>query len=246
MSIVALSTQVSCPICFEPFREIVQCQKGHSVCMICSKTLSKCPVCNAGYIGTRNYSLEAIVDNLLHLNVSVVGASSPSDALFVCRADNCGELLRHCQMFNHLSSVHESHFEKFKFNFNENATFTTKYTFPTDANNYFYIYIKKSGLFVLTLKVNHVVKGKRPVWFWVQRVSNDDEARAFSFALIARYDQWRVEYEDCVFGEQSTEADIMLNKTCLYMELPNQLKKVNIDLEIFKTPPRTTKYFNMN
>lgn len=57
---------MDCPICFNPFKPpIYQCVGGHSFCSSCCKRLAKCPTCSRGMTRTRNYTLEAIVDELL-------------------------------------------------------------------------------------------------------------------------------------------------------------------------------------
>ncbi|KAF2891715.1 hypothetical protein ILUMI_14458 [Ignelater luminosus] len=43
---------------------IYQCSVGHSMCNTCLQKLQKCPLCQARYIGTRNFTLEALCEDI--------------------------------------------------------------------------------------------------------------------------------------------------------------------------------------
>ncbi|KAI4454870.1 e3 ubiquitin-protein ligase siah2 [Holotrichia oblita] len=58
--------RMECPVCFLSFKPpIYQCVNGHSFCSDCTDKLKKCPTCSYAMSQTRNYTLEAIVDEML-------------------------------------------------------------------------------------------------------------------------------------------------------------------------------------
>ncbi|XP_055691796.1 uncharacterized protein LOC129794901 [Lutzomyia longipalpis] len=61
----------ACPVCYERYdSHIIQCKSGHSVCKKCSERLRQCPQCCAGYIGTRNFTLEDLLTEFQQIDTS--------------------------------------------------------------------------------------------------------------------------------------------------------------------------------
>ncbi|KAF2882721.1 hypothetical protein ILUMI_23454 [Ignelater luminosus] len=67
---------IECPLCNDCMSSpIYQCQTGHSFCKTCISKLNDCPLCHRVLTQTRNYVLEDVINQFLHIN-DVVGYSS--------------------------------------------------------------------------------------------------------------------------------------------------------------------------
>lgn len=57
-----IATNLKCQTCYELMVQtnIYTCTTGHSVCDYCRNALTECRLCNGGFLGARNYSLEEI------------------------------------------------------------------------------------------------------------------------------------------------------------------------------------------
>jgi E3 ubiquitin-protein ligase SIAH1 len=57
-----LLEELECPVCLELFQPPVGiCENGHSVCGRCKTQTTKCPVCRAEFLNTRNKTLENVL-----------------------------------------------------------------------------------------------------------------------------------------------------------------------------------------
>jgi len=54
-----------CPICKEDMNAPIHlCKAGHSICNTCRLKLTKCPICQADYTGSRNYTMETMIEEM--------------------------------------------------------------------------------------------------------------------------------------------------------------------------------------
>lgn len=60
-----LGELIICPVCYEEYEgHILLCIAGHAVCQKCKIQLTECPQCKSPYTGTRNYSMEDVVQKV--------------------------------------------------------------------------------------------------------------------------------------------------------------------------------------
>lgn len=255
MPLAALQTHLECPVCYELFDRIVQCMKGHSVCIVCSQDLDRCPICREVYLGTRNFALEDVIRKLKELkeeaaakNVVVpvqpnipkkpiVPAPIQGQGQFLCRVNNCGCRLPICRLHNHLRTVHPASYKSYRWQFNaQNPEFRINMIFSSNTSKTDYLQINNAGLFAVVFKVQNVLHGKRPVFCWVQAACGNHDAREFSFRLtVIMSRRYHLEYSDYVHGDQSDEAYIQLKKTCMSFNAPLYMNNITFALDIFRT-----------
>lgn len=270
MSLVSLQTHLGCPVCSKLFNRIVLCKKGHSVCGTCGGALDRCPICCEVFLGpgSRNFTLEEVIRDLKELKMHLKTTPPPETAhhtappklkkskpLYLCRS-GCGvQLAGADQLYFHLHSYHGESYdaECAGFTFRNEKDFNPpKIWFTTSSDSFKYFKIKHSGLFALLFRVKHYDE-YRQIFCWVYKPIKEMKAREFSFTLKAPiYDNYEAEFSDYVHGEQSSDVDVMSERTCLSFELPYHVTEVNVDMVIYKTTSRLlndnrktlTKFFN--
>ncbi|KAF7281488.1 uncharacterized protein LOC143202534 [Rhynchophorus ferrugineus] len=61
----SLIRNLECPVCKMPMSApIFRCRKGHAICNICSKKLTKCPLCKSQLTNSRCFALEGIAQDI--------------------------------------------------------------------------------------------------------------------------------------------------------------------------------------
>jgi E3 ubiquitin-protein ligase SIAH1 len=57
-----LLEELECPMCLELFQPPIGiCANGHSICGRCKDQMTTCPICKAGFLNTRNVTLEKVL-----------------------------------------------------------------------------------------------------------------------------------------------------------------------------------------
>ena len=92
---------ITCSVCREIILPpIMQCTKGHLICMDCKKKCTTCPQCRGRMGHSRNFAFEKIV----------------SDMLFPCKYENCKELVQYSSLKNHYETCKFKPYDCYKNN----------------------------------------------------------------------------------------------------------------------------------
>ena len=92
---------ITCSVCREIILPpIMQCTKGHLICIDCKKKCTTCPQCRGRMEHSRNFAFEKIV----------------SDMLFPCKYDNCNQLVKYSDLKTHYETCKFKPFDCYKNN----------------------------------------------------------------------------------------------------------------------------------
>ncbi|XP_069675847.1 E3 ubiquitin-protein ligase sina-like [Periplaneta americana] len=63
----ALTKLLVCPVCYEYMvPPLMQCRRGHMVCVDCKSSFTSCPTCRSKFVNMRNRAMEDVAYNLIY------------------------------------------------------------------------------------------------------------------------------------------------------------------------------------